>query len=185
MKRIIVIALLCMLCLPAASQRWMAGTNAADWAYFGTVNAEASVAVDRRVSVHASAKYNPWSWKKASGERINQKQQTYTLGFRYWPWNVYSGWWMGAGARVGEYNRGGLIKSETEEGDAAGVDFYAGYTLMLHKRFNLEIGWGMWAGKKRYISYDCPTCGHIIHDKEGSKAFLLPDNPTVNLVWIF
>lgn len=163
----------------------MFGTKISDWAFFGTMNAETSLAMNRFISVHAAAKYNPWSWKGGNGGQINEKERSCALGFRYWPWNIYSGWWFGAGARIGEYNRGGLVRRQTEEGDAAGIDFYAGYTLMLDKHLNLELGLGIWAGRKRYRTYECPNCGRMLHDKQGVKNFVMPDIPRINLVWIF
>ena len=94
-------------------------------------------------------------------------------GARWWPWHVYSGWWVGADARYTLYNVGGILKRSTEEGDAAGAGLYGGYSIMLSEWWNLDLGVGLWGGWKRYTRYACPLCGVIT--EQGEKGFILPD----------
>ena len=78
---------------------------------------------------------------------------------------------------------GGIISPETSEGDRAGLGLYFGYTLMVSRHFNIEFGSGFWAGVDVYRRYSCPICG-LTTDK-GRKAFVLPDDIMVSLVYVF
>ncbi len=71
------------------------------------------------------------------------------------------------------YNIGGVIKRTTEEGEAYGGGLYGGYSIMLSDMWNLDLGFGVWGGYKKYTTYACPVCG-VITDK-GGKAFIMPD----------
>ena len=75
------------------------------------------------------------------------------------------------------------MSPETNEGDRFGAGLYSGYTYMLSSHFNLELGLGMWTGLDVYKVYSCPTCGLTIDG--GRKAFLLPDDLMLSLVYVF
>ena len=172
-KYILFVIAICM-GFNASAQRFSVGTNAVDWLSLGTINAEASVAVSQRVSFHVGAELNPWTY--AAGDQKKQfelRQNSYWAGARWWPWHVYSGWWFGADARYSIYNLGGVIKRETEEGDAYGGGLYGGYSIMLNETWNLDLGAGLWGGYKKYVKYACPLCG--VKVDEGEKVFFLPD----------
>ena len=173
MKRFLLFFFL-LLPFSAAAQRYSVGTNVVDWMTLGTLNAEASVAVARYVSVHAGAELNPWTFHAGDPDRQMQlRQNSYWAGARWWPWHVYSGWWTGADARYTVYNGGGIRQREAEEGDAFGLGLWGGYAVMLSSRWNLDLGAGFWGGWTRYKTYSCPLCGHKLD--EGEKPFILPD----------
>lgn len=168
--------------LSAEAQKVSVSTNAVDIANFGTLNAEVSVAVARHWSLNAGVRYNPWTF----GEGVDAKQnrtRTVSAGARWWPWNVYSGWWAGARAQWEEYNRGGLRSARTEEGDAYGLALSGGYSLMVHPNINIDFGLGLWGGYKKYTVYRCPTCGKI--EEQGSKVFVMPSDVIVSLMFTF
>ena len=102
---------------------------------------------------------------------------------RWWPWNVYSGWWLGAKGQFREYNWGGFGSRETEEGYAYGAGLSFGYTWMLHEHINLELGAGAWGGYKTYTVYSCPLCGRKVD--EGSRWFVMPNEAILSLVFVF
>ncbi|MBO4434384.1 MAG: DUF3575 domain-containing protein [Bacteroidales bacterium] len=175
MKKFLLAALLTVALPPLArAQRLSVGTNCVDWLTFGTMNAEASVSVARRVSIHAGGELNPWTFN--AGDRDTQaqlRQATCWAGARWWPWHVYSGWWIGGDGRYSAYNSGGITARETEEGDAFGGGLYGGYAVMLSDNWNLDLGLGAWGGYTRYTRYACPRCGVTLD--QGGKAFILPD----------
>lgn len=171
-----------LLSFSAWGQRVGISTNAVDYANFGTLNAEASVAVARHWTLNAGVRYNPWTFGEGVQARQNRTRSA-SVGCRWWPWNVYSGWWVGARAQWEEYNRGGWRSPQTEEADAWGAAVSAGYSLMLHHNINLDFGLGLWGGYKRYTVYRCPTCGRI--DEQGSKAFIMPSDLLVSLMFTF
>ena len=123
MKKIaITIISLFVLSVSAFAQRFSVGTNAVDLLSLGTLEAEASVAVSQHWSFHVGAELNPWTWNAGDQKtQLQSRQNSYWGGARYWPWHVYSGWWWGADARYSVYNVGGIIKRDTQEGDAYGV----------------------------------------------------------------
>lgn len=181
----------------ASAQRWAVGTNAAELAWFGTLNIQGSAAIARHFTFDAKMRYNPWSWREAQGvdRQINQKQQAYKAGVRWWPWNIYSGWWFGLAGQWQEFNYGGLwgrnpeIRKITREGTAYGGVLSGGFTLMLDRHLNVEFGFAGWAGMEQFVTYSCPKCGRIEKLPDGStiqkKPFILPDEFMINLVWIF
>ena len=175
MKRFLLLfILLPLLMQPARAQRYTVGTNAVDWFCLGTLNAEASAAVGRELSIHVGAELNPWTFRAGDPEQqLQMRQNSYWAGLRWWPWHVYSGWWMGADLRYTVYNGGGIIQRESEEGDAYGMGVWGGYSVMINSLWNLDLGVGSWGGWKKYVRYACPVCG--VTTERGQKAFWLPD----------
>ena len=177
----------------ATAQTWAVAVNAADLAELGTLGVEGSAAVGQHWSIHASAKVNPWTFaRRDTGNGLfnepnpNQKQnrkQEYAIGARWWPWNVYSGWWVGGKGQYQEFNRGGFFTETSQEGDAFGAGFAGGYSLMLKEHWNLDFGLGLWTGWMKYTTYACPSCGKVVD--EGQKWFILPNEAIVSLVYIF
>lgn len=166
------------------NQRWSVGTNLIDCANFGTLNLEGSVAVSRRMTINLSTRYNPWTFREYEREtQMQNRVRQVALGVRYWPWHVYSGWWIGGRAQYQEYNRGGINKPLTEEGDAFGVGFSFGYTMMLNKHLNMEFGAGLWGGGKSFVHLEYPRYGKVLDT--GTTWFVMPNDCLVSLVWIF
>lgn len=185
MKHKIIITLL-LIALPifCSAQDWSVSTNAMDYVSLGTMNAEASMATGRHISINASARINPWTFHKGDpSKQMQNRQQTYAVGVRYWPWHIYSGWWMSGMAQYQEYNRGGIISATTEEGDAYGLSIGAGYSLMLHEHWNLDFGLSLWGGQKTFVTYACPSCGKITG--KGAKWFFMPNDLRVSIAYIF
>jgi hypothetical protein len=85
--------------------------------------------------------------------------------------------------RYQEYNTGGILSPATSEGDRVGAGLYTGYTYMISTHFNMEFGLGLWAGMDIFRTYSCPECGMTVDS--GRRAFLLPDDLMVSLVYVF
>lgn len=179
----------CVLLLSLAAevtnaQKMSLSTDLLGYAELGTLNVDASYALDRKWSITAGARYNPFTYHKGDeDEQFQYRQLSYSLGARLWPWHTWSGWWFAGKLRYQEYNQGGLVSRETEEGDRFGTGIYSGYTHMLAPHFNLEFGVGLWAGLSSYKVYSCPSCGITI--EEGTKYFLLPDDFMISIVYVF
>lgn len=166
----------------ASSQELALTTNFVDYANMGTLNIEASYGVAKNWSVNAGAKYNPFSYRK-NGEEARSRQRTVSAGVRYWPWHIYSGWWLSGSARYQEYNHGGFSSLLTSEGDRFGLSVGGGYTYMLSPKLNLEFGVAFWTGYDVYTSYACPTCGKKL--EEGGRFFFFPSDLLLGLSYIF
>ena len=184
---------LCVGAVAATAQTWAVAVNTADAVELGTLGIEGSAAVGQHWSIHAGAKINPWTFGKVNkGDALfqepnpDQKQnrkQVYAIGARWWPWNVYSGWWAGAKGQYQEFNRGGVLTKTSQDGDAFGAGFAGGYSLMLKEHWNLDFGLGFWTGWMKYTTYACPSCGKVVD--EGQKWFILPNEAILSLVYIF
>ncbi len=148
------------------------GTNFGGLLSGATVSMEVSAGVSRHLSIDAAARYNPWF--DAS------KQRSVALGTRWWPWYVYSGWWLSGKARYQEFN---AVEEFSTEGDRYGGSLSVGYSRLLGKHFNLDVGFGMWGGYETYSVYECETCGTI--REQGEKYFLRADELIIGLTYIF
>lgn len=168
----------------ASAQQVALGTNAIDYAELGTLNLNCNVSVGRRFTLGANVRYNPWVFKPKTEQQFNSKVRGGSIDFRYWPWHVYSGWWIMLKGQVLEYNVGGLFdKPECEQGLAYGAGIGFGYSLMLGKHWNVDFGITGWGGAKKYRLYDCPYCGYPLKDE--TKGFIAPDNLMVSFYYIF
>ena len=187
-----VLAAFCWLSVPALHAqdpelehraRLAVSQNVADYIFLGTLNAELQYSVHRNWTLGIGARYNNWTWRYRQDTQFEARQQTYYLDGRWWPWYTYSGWWVGGKVQFQEYNRGGLLGAETEEGDAVGVSLGAGYAVHVNHWLNIDFGLFGWGGMTRYVSYACPYCGS--RTGEGTKAFVLPDEVRIALQFIF
>ena len=85
----------------AMAQNWAVAVNTADMLDLGTISLEGSVAVSQHWSINAGAKVNPWTFNRHNTwdglfsepdpDQKQSRKQTYAIGARWWPWNVYSG----------------------------------------------------------------------------------------------
>lgn len=192
-KLVILISSLLLFAAAASAQTWAVAVNAADAIDLGTIGIEGSAAVGQHWSIHAGAKVNPWTFNKHNTwnglfsepdpDQKQDRKQVYAIGARWWPWNVYSGWWVGAKAQYQEYNRGGILTKTAEEGDAFGAALAGGYSLMLKEHWNLDFGLGVRGGWTKYRKFAYPENGKII--EEGHKWFFLPNEVILSLVYIF
>lgn len=170
--------------LDLKARDYAVSSNILQYADMLTLNAEVSVSMSRHWTLGAGALYNPFRFKVGKeGRDISRRQRTFYGGGRYWPWHVYSGWWVFGKAQYQEYNSGGLFKPETKEGDRYGAGLSLGYTYMLTPYLNLELGAGFWGGVDIYKVYSCPVCG--ITEGSGKKIFFLPDNILLALSFVF
>lgn len=182
MKNFIIAAVMLLAWNGMQAQTLAISTNAVELANMGTMNMDATYGMAQHWSVNAGLRYNPFSYGKGEGQMQN-KQRSVSVGTRYWPWHVFSGWWLAASVRYQEYSVGGMSSPLTSEGDRFGSGIGGGYTYMLAPHFNLDFGLGLWAGYDVYRTYSCPVCGRLV--EEGSKIFLLPGDIILGLSYIF
>lgn len=178
------VAALISVCTEMSAQKGSLSTDLLGYLDFVTLNAEASYPMARKWTLTAAVKYNPFTFNLGEGrEQARNRQQTYAAGVRFWPWHVYSGWWMSGKVQYQEFNTGGIFSDTTREGDRMGAAIAAGYSVMLGKHLNLEFGAGLWSGVEAFTTYSCPECG--LTQSGGQKIFFLPADVTVALSYIF
>lgn len=158
-------------------------TNLTDYVYLLTPNIDIQYAVSRKITADAGVRYNAWSFNHATEKEVKNRQQTYYAGARWWPWYTYSGLWLGSSVQFQEYDRGGLLRKDSESGNALGLTISGGYSIQISQWFNIDVGVGFWGGKTKYTVYECPYCGKVV--EEGEKAFVLPNEARLALQFIF
>ena len=188
MKRLLLIGVLgLILPLTCGAQIWTVQTNVVDWAALGTVNAEVGVSLSQHFSLVAGGRYNPWEFRdKKFDVPVQLQQQTAYLGARYWPWYVNSGFWITAKAQyIPSFSVTGIWSNALYEGkNGIGGALSLGYTFMLSKHFNLEIGAGGWAGAfQEYHHWNSPN--KYFENEEDRKIFILPDQLSLSFVYVF
>ncbi len=165
------------------AQRVSLSTNALDLA-LGSANLSAGVSVSRHFSLEVGGVYNPHGFVKESGLQVRNRHINGYAAVRYWPWYVFSGWWVSAKAQYSDFSRTGTWRIALEEGKAVGGGFSGGYTLMLSKRVNVDFGLGFWGGRKfDYHMYHCVNCMNI--REEGQKWFIAPDKISISFMFVF
>ena len=187
MKTKVIFALIMCLAIhvQAPAQEVALSTNMADYIDLGTLNMAMSYALSRHWSAEAIFKYNPFSYsiQAAAGSVIQNKQRALGAGARFWPWHVYSGWWLSLRGQWQEYNRSLRSDEDAVEGDRWGGALSGGYSYMLSKHLNLEVGAGVWAGYGSQTRYACPRCGRIVSSDRGT--FVLPSDVILAVSYIF
>lgn len=159
-------------------------TNALGWANYGTANLEIGVGLAQHFSVHAGARYNPWEFSSKEGLSIRNNQTSAFVGAKWWPWYVFSGWWVGGKVQYSDFARTGIWRPALEEATRIGGGVSFGYTLMVHQNLNLEFGAGVWGGANTsYNLYCCPE--HKVIRKSGKGGFFGLDDISVSLMYIF
>lgn len=183
-----IVAALALICLTqtADAQKWAVSTNALSWANLGTINAEASVSASRHFSFNAGFTANPWEMTTPTDVRIMNRQYGGYVGTKYWPWHVYSEWWIGAKVQYKNFEQVGLLTSSLIQGDAFGAGLAAGYSLMIGSHVNLDFGLGMWGGRLLdYRKYKGAIESESAVIEQGPRNFIYLDNIMVSLVYVF
>jgi hypothetical protein len=181
-------AALLLMCIShvAGAQNWAVSTNALSWINIGTINAEASLSVSQHVSLNAGFTANPWQMNTPTYVNLKNRQYGGYVGMKYWPWHVYSEWWVGVKAQYKNFEQVGLLSPNLMQGDAVGAGLSAGYTFMISNHFNIDLGMGLWGGRLlRYREFE----GNVAVESKlvdvGPRNFTYLDNVIVALVYIF
>ncbi len=186
MRRIRCYLIVCLLLFVgknAFAQRIAISTNALDYLSLGTVNVEGGLSVAQHWSLWAGARINPWTWNIKDVETRNQ-QRTVWVGARWWPWYVYSGWWVGIKTEYLNYSNTGIWRPALQEGSGVGLGITGGYTRMLSPHWNIEFSLGALGGYLfKYGLYSSPA-RHYTRSEE-PHAFLYPDNPSIAILYVF
>jgi hypothetical protein len=181
-------AALLLMCIShvAGAQNWAVSTNALSWINIGTINAEASLSVSQHVSLNAGFTANPWQMNTPTYVNLKNRQYGVYFGMKYWPWHVYSEWWVGAKVQYKNFEQVGLLSPNLTQGDAVGAGLSGGYTFMISNHFNIDVGLGLWGGrllKYREFEGNAEVESKLID--VGPRNFTYLDNVIVALVYIF
>ena len=155
-------------------QKFAISTNVIDYLDRGTINLGVSLALSRHVSGELQYRNNPFRHGSGNDVILNQKT-VYAIGARYWPWICFSGWWIKGGIQAENYIRQNYIPviygEALKKGTGFGASIGGGYSLMLSKNFNIDLGADIWGG--------------LDTTSEGNKAFILPNNLYLCIAYVF
>lgn len=142
-----------------------------------TVNAELSMTLDRKWSLHLPVYYNPFVFKN------NKKIQNFSVfpGLRYWLLESYVRGFAGVNAIGSKYHFS--WKDYRYEGLAFGAGISAGYAYLLSPRWNLEVQGGIGLVWADYTKYRCEECGKKIANENG--WYLIPNQIAISLIYLF
>lgn len=142
-----------------------------------TLNAEVSMTLNRKWSLHLPVYYNPFVFKD------NKKIQNFTAlpGVRYWLLESYVNGFIGVNAIGSKYHF--TWKDYRYQGQAFGAGISAGYAYLLSPRWNLELEGGIGLVWADYTKYRCEECGKKIGEQTGWYA--LPNKVAVSLIYLF
>lgn len=157
-------------------------TNILGYAKFVTMNLEVGAAVARNWTFSIDGSYNPFVFNRNDADtRMQYKHLTIGTGVKYWPFYLFSGFNFGVKTQWSEYNIGGIISPRTVEGDAFGIAFSGGYSLIISKHFNIDFSLGVWGGYTFFTRYSCPSCGEIL--QKDSRWFIAPTDIKISLTF--
>lgn len=186
--KVLVIVLVLLVGSPqvAKAQKWAVSTNALTWLNLGTINAEGSMGIGEHFTLNAGFTANPWKLTTPTYVQLKNRQYGGYIGAKYWPWHVFSEWWIGAKVQYKNFEQAGLLTSGLMEGAALGAGLSGGYSLMIGKHFNLDFGLGVWGGRLlEYRKYKTEVADNNRIVEEGPRNFIFMDNIMVSLVYIF
>ena len=163
---------------------WAVSTNVLGYADFGTINAEVQYALNRHFSLSSQAKVNAWVYGKDPDKELMNKKSVVSLGVKYWPWYVYSGWWARPFIQTEGYTYANLYKNmPADRGNLYGVGVSIGYSLLINKWFNIDFGAGLWGGYQTYAKYENASMKTIT--QSSSQAFIKPAEVSVAAMFVF
>lgn len=142
-----------------------------------TFNAEISMTLDRKWSLHLPVYYNPFVFKN------NKKWQNFTVmpGVRYWLLESYVNGFVGLNAIGSKYHFS--WKNSRYEGQAYGLGISAGYAWLLSPRWNLELEGGIGLVWTDYTQYECVKCGRQKGDY--TRWVAVPNKFALSLIYLF
>lgn len=163
---------------------WALSTNLLGYADLLTLNLEFQYAVGRHWSLDMAGKSNGLVLKKNTEGQIMDRKSVASIGAKYWPWYVFSGWWFSGFMRTENFSQSNLTKTMGfRSGDSYGAGVSAGYALILTKWFNLDFSLGAWGGYRTTATYEFPDLQN--GTGKTSKAFIDIADICVSAMFVF
>ena len=156
-----------------ATYKWAVGTDAAQWALLGCINASAEYCPGQHLGFSAAMRYNPFTYLRGTENQTQLRQATPVIGVRYWTDNPFEGWCIDGKILASVYSVANVFGSGCFDGQAIAAGIGAGWCKVLDGRWRLSLGAGVLAALHDTTYYMGPVCGRIIGRKRGPAV--LPD----------
>lgn len=144
------------------------------------LNAEVSMTLNKKWSLHVPVQYNPFKFSK------NRQFRNFYIapGVRYWFLQSYIGGFVGIYGTAGTYSIGNILGNKYRyEGDAYGISLSFGKAYQLSRNWDLEWELGAGALWLAYDKYRCKRCGDLVNSKH--MWTFLPTRAALNFVYLF
>lgn len=183
-------------CFSAPAQSFSVSTNLGRWAMLGTMNIEGGYAFSQHLSAHLNVAVNPFTFRAAEADQsyedvmsdathpFQYKRESVGASIRWWPWHVFSGWWLRAKLQYMSYDIGGMESRQRHVGDAFGAGLGVGYSIMLGKEWNIDIGVAGWGGFRSKDVYESINTRNKPLEKVNG-GFLWPEEVIIAITHIF
>ena len=164
------------------------------WAAASEPNIGFEVPVGQHVTLGANLglkawpRWGFWDWDEKEND-THWRNFAVVPEIRWWPGNLYEGWFAGADFIYTHYNVGavslpfGLYPDASNyrlQGSWWAGGLFGGYSWALGEHFRLEAEAGVAAGLAAYDRYDCKHCGTSLG--EDRKVAVVP-KVGVNIAW--
>lgn len=177
-KTIILILISFLSCFGTFAQFYSARTNVIGLAS-ANINAEFSMTLNRKYSLHLPIQYNPFVFK----DNRQWRNLYISPEVRYWWRESYTGGFVGAHLLASRFSIGKVFDDYRYLGYAWGAGLSIGRAYPLAKKWNLEWELGLAGVYATWDKYICKKCGRELGSDR--KFFLMPSKLAVNLVYLF
>ena len=164
------------------------------WDATGTANLGIEIPVAEHWTAGANGAIKTWPrffvWDTGTVDNPRQwKYFTAAPEVRFWPGEIYSGWFFGADLIYTHYNASKLklplglfsgLEKERRQGNFYGGGIFAGHSWWLGEHFRIEAEAGIGAGHKDATRYDCMHCGTKLGNEGGLQ--IVP-KLGINIAW--
>lgn len=180
-KRIILLLMICSFSYQLRAQFYSAKTNLLGLTTTN-INAEFSMTLNRRWSLHFPINYNPFVFGNNETNR-QLRNLTFTPGVRYWSIQSYMGLFVGVNGFASRYHIGNLFDKYRYDGSAFGAGLSIGKAWVINRHWNFELEGGLGLVWADYNKYKCKKCGLKIDEYSTWK--IIPMKFAANIVYLF
>lgn len=180
MKKLLTIALLCLVSMPVLKAQTRAlKTNALYWMAAGTMNLEYEYALSQKTTLSLSGLYNPWSFSEENMMHVAAFQPA----FRYWFCERFEGHFVGIHAHGAQYfGNFWDLADKRYDGYLVGAGISWGYDWILSRHWNLEVELGFGINHTWYDKSECLPC--FKGTRHLNDTFLSPTKVALSLVYV-
>lgn len=158
-----------------------------------TPNLGIDFALGQHGSIGASIGLKPWprwlAWDYDNAVPAKWRHRLVTLEGRWWPKQVYDGWFLGVDALYLHYNFASLhlpfglypsLNNSRLQGDAFGAGIFAGHSWWLGGHWRLELAAGVAGAYNNADRYECDHCSARVGTEQG--VVIIPQL-ALNIAW--
>jgi outer membrane protein OmpA-like peptidoglycan-associated protein len=158
-----------------------------------TPNLGIDFALGQHGSIGASIGLKPWprwfAWDYDNAVPTKWRHRLVTLEGRWWPKQVYDGWFFGFDALYLHYNFASLrlpfglypsLNNSRLQGDTFGAGIFAGHSWWLGEHWRLELVAGVAGAYNNADRYECDHCSARVGTEQG--VVIIPQL-ALNIAW--